>query len=192
MHVPFRHPKITRGNCRTDVWLDIAISILWPVMWCIFFWKSKDIDSSLFLRELDEKRNTNRTNLAKSITWMKLRFWMHVMTGLISDQMISEIRERLSNISVQAAGLLVNTDPYHRDFYNRFVRVPTGLVQKIKTTPRPLPSDNDPLLSLRLELQSNRSAIWYSIQLLHRISFEHWSALSLHAPIILLCRDRFC
>ena len=100
----------------------------------IFFWKSKDIDSSLFLRELDEKRNTDRTNLAESITWMKLRLWMHVMTGLISDQMISEIRERLSNISVHAAGLFVITDPYHRDCYNRFVRVPTGLVQKIKTT----------------------------------------------------------
>ena len=59
------------------------------VMYMIFF-KSKEIYSSLFLRELDEKRNTDRTNLAESITWMKVGFWVHVMTRLISAQMISE------------------------------------------------------------------------------------------------------
>ena len=61
-------------------------------MWCTYsvFFNRKKLIPAYFLREMHEKRNTDRTNLAESITWMKVGFWMHVMIGLISVQMISE------------------------------------------------------------------------------------------------------
>ena len=88
-----------------------------------------------------------------------------------ADQCSNDIWERLSSLSVQTADLLVTTAPYHKDGYNHFVNgcVPPGLAQKIKTKS---PSANHPLLSLQLELQFNRFAIWDSIQLL-----EHYPEL---------------
>ena len=95
-----------------------------------------------------------------------------------ADQWSSAIHEGLSSRSVRAADFLVAGAHYHRDFVNG--RVLPGPAQKIKTKSSPA---NDPLLSLQHELQSNRSAIWDSIQLL-----EQYPELAVKA----MCHSAWC
>ena len=68
MHVSFRHPKRTQGKMLN--WFLIEYRNIYTVanhvIYIQILKKFKEIDSSLFLWEMDEKRNTDRTDLAGS------------------------------------------------------------------------------------------------------------------------------
>ena len=135
MHVPFRHPQ--KNSWKMPNWRFIAYRNIYTVanhvMYIFSFKNPKKLIPAYFTRTGWEQKH--RTNLTESIIWMKVGFWMHVITGLISAQMISEkaypalvfwalIPLLLLSLTTDIATTILSMAVYHQGLHRRLKQNP--------------------------------------------------------------------